>query len=131
MTALWAAGSCASQEAAESQQSRHATGTIHGQVVDDLGNPLPGVVIMVLGTSRGAVTDEDGAYKVTRIPPGNIWVQAMTICHARDSIQVSLQPSVSKEVDFKLPWSPLEVSGDCCEDRSWYDDAVREGKVCV
>ncbi|WP_235893385.1 SusC/RagA family TonB-linked outer membrane protein [Litoribacter populi] len=38
--------------------------TITGTVVDDLGEPLPGVTIVVEGTTRGTVTDIDGNYSI-------------------------------------------------------------------
>lgn len=36
--------------------------TIKGKVVDDLGEPLPGVTVMIEGTSTGTVTDINGNY---------------------------------------------------------------------
>lgn len=36
--------------------------SITGRVVDDLNEPLPGVSIVIKGTSKGTVTDIDGAY---------------------------------------------------------------------
>lgn len=38
---------------------------ISGRVVDDNGEPLPGVAVMVEGTSSGTVTDFDGNYTLT------------------------------------------------------------------
>ena len=37
---------------------------ITGKVVDEAGLPLPGVVVMVSGTSKGATTDQDGKYSI-------------------------------------------------------------------
>jgi hypothetical protein len=107
------------------------TGTIHGRVVDDLGEALAGAQIILVGTNRVAVTEDDGRYTATRISPGDVWIQAITICHAPDSIQVRLEPGASKEVNFGLMWSPPEVDGDCCLDRDWFKTAAREGRVCL
>ncbi|MBS9464187.1 SusC/RagA family TonB-linked outer membrane protein [Flagellimonas sp. 389] len=38
--------------------------TITGSVVDELGTPLPGVSILVLGTTNGTTTDFDGNYSI-------------------------------------------------------------------
>jgi TonB-linked SusC/RagA family outer membrane protein len=39
--------------------------TISGKVLDDTGNPLPGVNVLLKGTSSGTVTDADGNYTLT------------------------------------------------------------------
>ncbi len=38
--------------------------TITGTVVDEAGSPLPGVSVMEKGTSTGATTDANGAYRL-------------------------------------------------------------------
>lgn len=38
--------------------------TIQGRVVDENGEPLPGVAVMVQGTTRGILTDADGEYTI-------------------------------------------------------------------
>lgn len=48
------------------QKSRLATGNqVQGKVVDQDGNPLPGVAVVVKGTSHGAATDELGNFALT------------------------------------------------------------------
>jgi TonB-linked SusC/RagA family outer membrane protein len=42
--------------------------TISGRVVDSFGSPLPGVSILVKGTTNGIVTDSDGNYSMRNIP---------------------------------------------------------------
>ncbi len=44
--------------------------TIIGQVVDDNGEPLPGVTVMLKGTDVGTITDFDGNYKID-VPKGS------------------------------------------------------------
>jgi TonB-linked SusC/RagA family outer membrane protein len=39
--------------------------TVEGQITDDNGNPLPGVNILIEGTTTGVVTDLDGNYTIT------------------------------------------------------------------
>jgi len=38
--------------------------TISGQVVDDNGESLPGVNVVLKGSTQGTITDLDGNYKV-------------------------------------------------------------------
>ena len=49
-------------------------GKIIGKVVDEKGDPLPGVVVKVLSTTRGAVTDPDGKYSIIGVPIGGFSV---------------------------------------------------------
>lgn len=49
----------------ESQQN-----SISGTVTDESGQPLPGVSVVVKGTSTGTVTNMDGIYSISNIPDG-------------------------------------------------------------
>jgi TonB-dependent starch-binding outer membrane protein SusC len=42
--------------------------TVSGKVTDSSGQPLPGVTIVVKGTTQGTVTDADGEYTITDLP---------------------------------------------------------------
>lgn len=44
--------------------------TITGTVLDEQGLPLPGVTVIVKGTTNGSVTDIDGKYSIANIPEG-------------------------------------------------------------
>ena len=44
---------------------------ITGEVKDSSGNPLPGVSILVKGTTRGVDTDFDGNYSISDVSPSN------------------------------------------------------------
>lgn len=44
---------------------------ITGKVVDESGNPLPGVTVMIEGTQLGAATDVNGLYSIT-LPEGEV-----------------------------------------------------------
>ena len=39
-------------------------GTVQGKVIDESGNPLPGVTVLIEGTTRGAVTDLEGLFSI-------------------------------------------------------------------
>jgi len=43
--------------------------TVSGKVTDSSGQPLPGVSIVVKGTTQGTVTNADGEYTLTNISP--------------------------------------------------------------
>ncbi|WP_372936254.1 SusC/RagA family TonB-linked outer membrane protein, partial [Mariniphaga sediminis] len=42
--------------------------TVSGTVSDKSGQPLPGVTVIIKGTSQGTVTDADGKYSLSNIP---------------------------------------------------------------
>lgn len=48
----------------DSQQPPQITGTI----TDEYGNPLPGVTIVLKGSTVGAITDENGHYTISDVP---------------------------------------------------------------
>ena len=37
---------------------------VKGKVLDDLGEPLPGAAVMVVGSTRGVTTDLDGSFEI-------------------------------------------------------------------
>lgn len=43
--------------------------TISGTVTDEGGQPLPGVTVVIKGTTQGTVTNVDGNYSISNIPP--------------------------------------------------------------
>ena len=53
------------------------TGKITGVVIDsETREPLPGVMIIILGTAMGTNTDIDGRYTIINVPMGTYSVQA-------------------------------------------------------
>ena len=46
--------------------------SISGKVTDTSGMPLPGVSVVVKGTTQGIVTDNDGKYSITNTPENSV-----------------------------------------------------------
>ncbi|MEN8123316.1 MAG: carboxypeptidase-like regulatory domain-containing protein, partial [Bacteroidota bacterium] len=46
--------------------------SISGKVTDEYGEPLPGVTVLIKGTTQGTVTNMDGNYTLSDIPDGAI-----------------------------------------------------------
>lgn len=75
---------------------------ISGTVIDgDLGGPLPGVTVLVKGTSNGAATDFDGNFTVSVDNPNAIlvfsyvgYVTQEVNVSGKTTLNVSLQPSL-------------------------------------
>ena len=80
------------------------TGKIAGTVVDAAsGDPLPGVNVVIEGTTQGAVTDADGFYNIINVRPGTYSVRASFIGftqEVRENVRVNID--LTSEVDFQL-----------------------------
>ena len=79
------------------QQNRIVT----GKVVDQDGEPIPGVTVMVKGTSAGTITDINGIYNLPNVTPQSILVFSFIGMRTQEvpvggqtSIQVTLSPQV-------------------------------------
>jgi outer membrane receptor protein involved in Fe transport len=60
--------------------SAQATGRIAGQVTDAAtGEPLPGVNVVIEGTTTGASADIDGMYSIGHLPPGEYVIRASMV----------------------------------------------------
>lgn len=44
-------------------------GTVSGKVSDPTGEPIPGATVVVKGTTNGTITDFDGNFTLTNVPP--------------------------------------------------------------
>jgi outer membrane receptor for ferrienterochelin and colicin len=105
--------------AASSISLAQTTGSIVGVVTDDSGGPLPGVTVEARSPSlqgtKVTVTDTDGSYRLTLLPPGTYVVSASLpqFGRAEQTLQVLLDRNVTS--DFRLRATAREevvVSGE-------------------
>lgn len=83
------------------------TGEITGIVVDEKGNYLPGANVIVVGTSTGVATDNDGTYSLD-LSPGTYTVRAEYLGYesvAHENVEVST--GATTEINFALSTSTL------------------------
>lgn len=69
-------------------------GAISGKVVDMQGSPLPGVTVLIKGTTNGTVTDFDGNYSLTNVP-GNGTLVFSFVGMKSQEISVSGKPTIN------------------------------------
>ena len=91
------------------------TGTITGRATDDNGGPLPGASIEArsdaLQGTKAAVTQADGFFRLTLLPPGTYSVTATLQGFARVQKVVVVLLDRSATVDFRLsPSATAEVT---------------------
>ncbi|WP_159522458.1 TonB-dependent receptor [Sunxiuqinia indica] len=48
--------------------------TVGGKVSDSSGDPLPGVTVVIKGTTKGTITDSNGNYELTNVSPNQVLV---------------------------------------------------------
>jgi len=76
---------------------------VSGQVMDESNNALPGVNVVVKGTSRGTSTDAQGKYTIT-VPDANAVLVFSFIGYSTKEVQVGTQSviNVSMEVESNI-----------------------------
>jgi outer membrane receptor protein involved in Fe transport len=87
-----------------------STGRIAGRVTDAAtGEPLPGVNVVIEGTTTGASTDLDGNYFIAHLRPGTYAIKASMIGY-RDAIfqDIRVQGNATARVDIRLQESVIE-----------------------
>ena len=57
-----------SKSSSENQTLAQQQKTVKGQVVDEGGDPVPGVSVVIKGTTQGTITDVDGNYILSNVP---------------------------------------------------------------
>lgn len=80
------------------------TGKIAGTVVDaETGETLPGVNVIVVGTTYGAATDEEGEYFIIGVPPGQYTVRATMVGFGEVLVEgVRVQTGLTTPLDIEL-----------------------------
>ncbi len=79
------------------------TGQIVGTVTDEeTGETLPGVNVLVVGTTLGASTDLDGRYEITAVEPGSQTVRASFVGFTAQDTTVTVEAGETVEANFVL-----------------------------
>lgn len=80
------------------------SGKITGRVLDgETGSPLPGVNVLISGTTQGATTDADGYYNILNVSPGTYNIRASFVGYARTVQEdVEVNAGLTTEVIFEL-----------------------------
>lgn len=90
---LLAAAPLAAQEVGTVEGTVRATGS---------GGPLSDVVVSVQGTTRGAMTDAQGRYRIAAVPVGERVVLAQLVGRDRGALTVRVSADTTVRADFSL-----------------------------
>ncbi len=85
-------------------------GKLAGTIKDaETGEALPGVNVLIVGTTMGATTDLDGRYFILNVPPGTFSVKATFMGYtAITQTEVKVQTGITTELNFSLKQTVLE-----------------------
>lgn len=87
------------------------TGKIAGTIIDaSTGEPLPGVNIVILGTTMGAASDVNGFYFILNVPPGVYTLKASLIGYTpvvEESVIVRADQTTT--INFKLKQTVIKA----------------------
>lgn len=97
--------------AARAYVAQQAVTIIVGQVVDSTTSAgIPAASVLVERTSLGAVTGEDGRYRIQRVPPGTYTLVARRIGYAAQRRTVTVGAEAEITVNFALRPSATSLS---------------------
>jgi len=83
------------------------TGTITGNITDELNRPLPGATIQVQTTTLGTTSVENGNYRLDEVPAGTFELLVRHIGYRTARYTVTLSSGENQEINFTLVEDPL------------------------
>ena len=85
-------------------------GTITGKVTDQgTSNPVPSARVTIVGTTRGALTTDQGVYTLRGVAPGTITLRATRIGYKASTQTVTVPETGSVTADFALGSTPSKL----------------------
>lgn len=92
--------------------SAQQNGTITGRVMDQANNtPLIGAQVVVAGSTRGTVTNQDGRFAIPQVPAGERQVQVTHLGFKGVTKTVTVVAGATATVDFAMAETALEIEG--------------------
>ena len=83
---------------------------IEGRVLGEMGQPLPGVQIVLVGTRLGAMTGDNGRFTIGGVAPGTYTVRAQRIGYRAAERAVTVTAGVPATADFRLEAAPTTLT---------------------
>jgi hypothetical protein len=96
---LVVAGSVGAQETPAPTQGGTIAGTVRDRATQQ---PIPSAQVSLTGTTRGALTNDQGAYRVTGVPAGNYQVRVLRIGYQASVLPVTVTTGQTTTLDVAL-----------------------------
>ena len=85
-------------------------GAIEGRVIDKTTRAgLQAVQVLLVGTTRGAVSDANGRFTISNVPVGNVEIRLRQIGYATVTRSVAVQAGTAASVEVELTSSPIAL----------------------
>ncbi|MGH7719877.1 MAG: SusC/RagA family TonB-linked outer membrane protein [Gemmatimonadaceae bacterium] len=92
----------------QAQQAQPAV--ITGRVTDRATQqPVPNAQVVIVGTTRGTLTNDDGRYRIAGIPPGTVQVRALRIGYEAATQSVPVTAGGTATADFTLATAAINL----------------------
>jgi TonB-linked SusC/RagA family outer membrane protein len=88
-----------------------ANGTLTGKVTDAAnGQPIGNVQVMIVGTTLGALSNQEGTYVVRGIAPGTVTVRAIRIGYSESRATATISTAQSTTLNLQLKAVPATLN---------------------
>jgi iron complex outermembrane recepter protein len=85
-------------------------GSIKGTITTSDNKPAPGVVVVLKGSKKTTLTDDNGTYLLRNITPGNYTIQVSLIGYETSSKEVAVEKDKTSTVNLQLNISEKNLS---------------------
>ena len=76
---------------------------ITGRIIDSTTTSiLPGANVYIVGTSFGAASDQNGEYRISKVPPGSYTLRATYIGYESKDVPISIKGDENINLDIQL-----------------------------
>jgi len=82
--------------------AQEATSRLSGKVLSTSGEALPGITVLLRGTSRGAATDLKGYFEIASVPPGHYSLHISGIGYDTLNKEIKLMAGEEHFIDIRL-----------------------------
>ncbi len=84
-------------------------GTIRGNVLGQDNTPLLGASVLVLGTAKGDVANEEGEFVISDLSPGEYTIRASTVGYEPMELNAVVEDNADTFLEFRLKQTPIEL----------------------
>ena len=81
--------------------------SLSGQILDESSNPMPGVNVLIEGTSKGAASDTQGHYRIDDLAPGVVVVRFSAIGFHVETRTIRVISEETTTLDVEMRWKTL------------------------
>lgn len=93
------------------QAMAQGSGKIAGKVTDVTGAALPGVNVLIVGTSIGTAADADGDYFIANVAPGTYTLRASFVGF-REVVMTDVQVNANRTTDIDFVMEEATIEGE-------------------